>query len=176
MLANSVSPPSGGTSRAASSEACAGTRLKELSLCHIWLPALKRLRLSPLGINWSSASTLARYEISGAAVARGLYGRPRGAVDFGPPPASYGVRGGQSAEGGTMRYVLLIGSDDKNAPPPTQAQMDGIIQGHMRFGQELHASGKMVVGERLRPDTDASRIRVKAGHRQVMDGPFAETK
>ena len=75
-----------------------------------------------------------------------------------------------------MRYVLLIGSDDKNAPPPTQAQMDGIIQGHMRFGQELHASGKMVVGERLRPDTDASRIRVKAGHRQVMDGPFAETK
>ena len=75
-----------------------------------------------------------------------------------------------------MRYVLLIGSDDKNAPPPTQAQMDGIIQGHMRFGQELHASGKMVVGERLRPDTDASRIRVKAGHRQVMDGPVAETK
>ena len=75
-----------------------------------------------------------------------------------------------------MRYVLLIGSDDKNAPPPTQAQMDGIIQGHMRFGQELHASGKMVVGERLRPDADASRIRLKAGQRQVIDGPFAETK
>ena len=75
-----------------------------------------------------------------------------------------------------MRYMLLIGSDDKNAPPPTKAQMDAMIQGHMRFGQELHASGKMVVGERLRPDTDASRIRVKAGHRQVMDGPFAETK
>ena len=72
MLANSVSPPSGGTSRAASSEACAGTRLNELSLCHIWLPALKRLRLSPLGINWSSASTLARYEISGATLATEL--------------------------------------------------------------------------------------------------------
>ena len=54
--------------------------------------------------------------------------------------------------------------------------MDGIIQGHMRFGQELHASGKMVVGERLRPDTDANRIRVKAGQRQIMDGPFTETK
>ena len=75
-----------------------------------------------------------------------------------------------------MRYMLLIGNDDKNAPPPTKAQMDAMIQGHMRFGEELHAAGKMVVGERLRPDTDASRIRVKAGHRQVMDGPFAETK
>jgi hypothetical protein len=75
-----------------------------------------------------------------------------------------------------MRYMLLIGNDDKNAPPPAKAQMDAMIQGHMRFAEELRASGKMVVGERLRPDGEASRIRNKAGHRQVMDGPFAETK
>ena len=30
--------------------------------------------------------------------------------------------------------------------------------------------------DRLRPETDASRVRIKAGHHQVMDGPFAETK
>ena len=65
MLANSVSPPSGGTSRPDSSEAIAGTRLNELSVCHIWLPALKRLRGSPAGISWFSSSTLARFEISG---------------------------------------------------------------------------------------------------------------
>ena len=65
MLANWVSPPSGGTSRAERSEASAGTRLNELSLCHIWLPALKRLRVSPCGIRRSSASTFARLEISG---------------------------------------------------------------------------------------------------------------
>ena len=35
MLANSVSPPSAGTSRPESSEAWAGTRLNELSVCHI---------------------------------------------------------------------------------------------------------------------------------------------
>jgi hypothetical protein len=34
----------------------------------------------------------------------------------------------------------------------------------------------MVVGERLRGDGDASRVRIKAGQRQVTDGPFAETK
>ena len=66
MLAYCVSPPSGGTSRADRSEARAGIRLKELSLCHIWLPALKRFRLSPRGISRSSASTFERLEISGS--------------------------------------------------------------------------------------------------------------
>jgi hypothetical protein len=54
--------------------------------------------------------------------------------------------------------------------------MEAMYQGHVRFATELGAAGKMVVGERLRPDTDASRIRLKAGQHQVMDGPFAETK
>jgi hypothetical protein len=75
-----------------------------------------------------------------------------------------------------MRYMLLIGSDNKTAPPPPQAEMAAMIQGHMRFAEELRTSGKMVASERLRPDGEASRVRVKAGQRQVMDGPFAETK
>ena len=38
MLANSVSPPTGGTSRPESSDAMAGTGLNELSVCQSWLP------------------------------------------------------------------------------------------------------------------------------------------
>ena len=34
-----------------------------------------------------------------------------------------------------MRYMLLIGNDDKNAPPPSKAQMDAMVQGHMRFAE-----------------------------------------
>jgi hypothetical protein len=75
-----------------------------------------------------------------------------------------------------MRYMLLIGSDDKAAPPVPRAAMEALVQGHRRFTEELQAAGKMVHGERLRPDGDASRVRLKAGQRQVMDGPFAETK
>jgi hypothetical protein len=75
-----------------------------------------------------------------------------------------------------MRYMLLICSDDKNAPAPSKAAMETIVQDHGRFAGELHAAGKMVHGERLRPDGEATRVRFKAGQRQVMDGPFAETK
>ena len=74
-----------------------------------------------------------------------------------------------------MRYMLLINSD-KAAPPPQKAEMEDIMRGHQRFAEELQAAKKMVHGERLRPDAEASRIRLKAGQRQVTDGPFAETK
>ena len=74
-----------------------------------------------------------------------------------------------------MRYALLI-SSDRSAPPPPQAEMASILQAHGRFADELRASGKMVHVERLRPDSEASRVRIRAGHRQVTDGPFAETK
>ena len=74
-----------------------------------------------------------------------------------------------------MRYMLLI-NGDRNAPPPQKAETEAVLQGHMRFGEELLAVKKMVHGERLRPDSEASRVRIKAGQRQVMDGPFAETK
>src|SRR5262249_17907518 len=75
-----------------------------------------------------------------------------------------------------MKYALLICSDDKTAPLPGKAEMETMIQGHRRFAEELQAAGKMIHSERLRPDGAASRVRVKAGQFQVMDGPFAETK
>jgi hypothetical protein len=74
-----------------------------------------------------------------------------------------------------MRFMLLINSD-KSAPPPQKAEMEAILQGHQRFGAELQAAGKIVQGERLRPDEEASRVRLKGGQRQVTDGPFTETK
>jgi len=73
-----------------------------------------------------------------------------------------------------MRYLLLIGGTDKNAPPsPPDSTM---LQAFMKFSEEARNAGKTVVSERLRPEDEASRVRVKAGQRQVTDGPFAETK
>ena len=74
-----------------------------------------------------------------------------------------------------MRYMLLI-CEDKTVPEPPANEMGAIVQGHMRVAQELHTAGKMVMGERLRGENETSRVRIKAGLRQVTDGPFAETK
>src|SRR2546427_5754043 len=75
-----------------------------------------------------------------------------------------------------MRYLLLIGSENKTAAPPSPAEGQAMVQAFMRFSEEVRAAGKTVVSERLRPEDEASRVRVKAGQRQVTDGPFAETK
>jgi hypothetical protein len=80
-----------------------------------------------------------------------------------------------AVEEALMRYMLLIGSD-KTAAPAAPAEMAAIVEGHGRLAAELRATGKMVHGERLRPEGEACRVRLKAGHRQVTDGPFAETK
>src|SRR5207245_11398598 len=90
----------------------------------------------------------------------------------GPLPAAAGPD--FRDEGGRMRYVLLI-SSDKAGPPPQRAEMEALLQGHKRFADELQAARKMVHGERLRPDEEASRVRLKAGRRQVRDGAFTET-
>ena len=74
-----------------------------------------------------------------------------------------------------MRYMLLI-SHERNAPPPTPAEGQAMMQAHGKFADALRAAGKMVVADRLRPDTDAVRVRSKAGEPQVTDAPFAETK
>jgi hypothetical protein len=74
-----------------------------------------------------------------------------------------------------MRYMLLVCSDDKTATL-TPAEGQALAQAHGRVSEELRNKGKMVVAERLRPESDASRVRIKAGDRQVTDGPFAETK
>ena len=75
-----------------------------------------------------------------------------------------------------MRYMLLICANEKAEAAMPEAEMSAIVQGHMRFAEELRAAGKMVMGERLRPEGDASRIRLEGGQRRVIDGPFAETK
>ena len=74
-----------------------------------------------------------------------------------------------------MRYMLLINSD-KNAPAPTPAEGQAMVEGHVKFADALRAAGKFVVADRLRPDSDGARVRLKAGQPQVTDGPFTETK
>ena len=45
-----------------------------------------------------------------------------------------------------------------------------------KFNEELVKAGIMLAGEGLHPSAKGKRIRMSAGSRTVVDGPFAETK
>jgi len=75
-----------------------------------------------------------------------------------------------------MRFILLSCTDDKTAPPLPKAEMEALVKEHFRFRDKLQAAGKLVVGEPMQPESEGTRIRLKAGQRQLTDGPFAETK
>ena len=50
------------------------------------------------------------------------------------------------------------------------------MNGYAAFGEEMGARGVLQGGERLRPTTDATTVRVRDGEVLTSDGPFAETK
>ena len=61
---------------------------------------------------------------------------------------------------------------DDVQPGDVNAMMDG----YRKFGEEVHGNGAFVAGEALSPISTATTVRVKDGERLVTDGPFAETK
>ena len=75
-----------------------------------------------------------------------------------------------------MRYLLLICSDKNAARSDPRPRWTPWCRDTGASPRSCTRPARWSHGERLRPDTDASRVRFKAGQRQVMDGPFAETK
>ena len=75
-----------------------------------------------------------------------------------------------------MRYALLICTEEAAqvamAPDATSGEMDG----YAAFQEEMGRRGVLLGGERLRPTTDATTVRVRDDEVLTSDGPFAETK
>ncbi len=72
-----------------------------------------------------------------------------------------------------MKYLLLIATDE--AAEVTKATPDRTAE-YGKWAEECATRGALVGGERLRPTTDATTVRVRNGELLVADGPFAETK
>ncbi|MFI5036007.1 MAG: YciI family protein [Acidimicrobiales bacterium] len=75
-----------------------------------------------------------------------------------------------------MRYLLMIYSDE--AAEATMSAEDGtmMMAAYDAFGNEQGAKGVLRGGERLRPTSDATTVRVRDGQLTTSDGPYAETK
>jgi hypothetical protein len=75
-----------------------------------------------------------------------------------------------------MRYALFICTDETTDPAMSEEEAAARMAEYTRFYEEVEARGAMRGGERLRPTTDATTVRVRDGNTLTSDGPFAETK
>jgi hypothetical protein len=74
----------------------------------------------------------------------------------------------------TMKYMMLICSDDSVVlSPQERAEMPAATEAWVK---EMEDSGIRLIGDRLRPPSDATTVRVRNADVLLADGPFAETK
>ena len=66
-----------------------------------------------------------------------------------------------------MKYLMFVCTDPE--PESSPDDVDAWVA-------DLDSRGKRLLGERLRPPTDATTVRVRQGELLVTDGPFTETK
>jgi hypothetical protein len=75
-----------------------------------------------------------------------------------------------------MRYALLICTDENAMLAASPEEAAAVMAGYDAFYEEMGRRGILQGGERLRPTTDATTVRVQDGDVVLSDGPFAETK
>jgi hypothetical protein len=75
-----------------------------------------------------------------------------------------------------MRYALMICVEEKLVADLTGPDEEAMLSGYGQWAQEMNERGVLRGGERLRPTTDSTTVRVRDGETLTSDGPFAETK
>ncbi len=75
-----------------------------------------------------------------------------------------------------MRYLLMICTDESADAAVSPEESSARYAEYAAFMEEMNRRGILQGGERLRPTTDATTVRVRDGEVLTSDGPFAETK
>jgi hypothetical protein len=74
-----------------------------------------------------------------------------------------------------MRYLLMICDDESTHAAMSPEEGAAMMAEYGTFWEQMSPRG-LQTGERLRPTTDATTVRVRDGEVLTADGPFAETK
>ena len=75
-----------------------------------------------------------------------------------------------------MKYLMMICGNEADEAKATPEQMKEIMGAYGAFTNEVKEKKIYVGGERLRPVSTATTVRVRGGKTSTTDGPFAETK
>ena len=75
-----------------------------------------------------------------------------------------------------MRYLLLLANDEATMLARSPEEAAETMAEYGVWMEDVNKRGLLQGGERLRPTTDATTVRVENGDVLTADGPFAETK
>jgi hypothetical protein len=75
-----------------------------------------------------------------------------------------------------MQYMLLIYGAEAAEQTMTESQAAEMMGAYGAYTEALRKAGVLVGGERLKPVSAATTVRVKGGKTEVLNGPYAETR
>ncbi|MBG9390292.1 YciI family protein [Caenimonas aquaedulcis] len=73
-----------------------------------------------------------------------------------------------------MKFMVMVKATKDSEAGVMPTEQDFAAMG--KFNEELVKAGVMLSGEGLKPSSNGARVRFSGKDRQVIDGPFAETK
>jgi len=75
-----------------------------------------------------------------------------------------------------MNYLLLIYSNEAEFMALGEDKLKKMSDEYMEFTKSIVQTGNFKAGDRLKPVSTASTVRVRNGKTAITDGPFAETR
>ena len=75
-----------------------------------------------------------------------------------------------------MHYLLLIYSNEKEMAAMNPSLLGTMMAEYTEFTKGIIQAGQFKAGDRLRPTSAATTVRVRNGQVVTADGPFAETR
>jgi hypothetical protein len=75
-----------------------------------------------------------------------------------------------------MQYMLLIHAAEAARQNLTEADIGRMVAAYGAYTEALSKAGALLSGNRLRPASSATTVRIVDGKTQVVDGPYGETK
>jgi hypothetical protein len=75
-----------------------------------------------------------------------------------------------------MQYLLLIYSNEAQVAAMTPESLKTMTDDYMVFTKGIIQGGQFKAGDRLKPTSSASTVRVRNSQVAITDGPFAETR
>ncbi len=75
-----------------------------------------------------------------------------------------------------MKYILLIYGNEAAMQAASKEETYRMHAAYMAYAEAMKNAGVIAGGERLRPSSSATTVRVADGKTNILNGPYAETK